>query len=327
MDTILLSSTATSHTQVEPHHESTTSSVNFVLEVESEKNNQTTATSLWHLLRDSRSHLTNPVIQPVNKLITQGEMADDPSYDPNQVRVIDIIVFTFLFAIAAPANFKIIKCLIWTQNSTKLYKKSRHHFLLLNLAIADAIVLFIMIPAEVGWRVTASWKAGNIGCKIFGFVRVFGLYASSMILICISIDRYYAVVQPFKYGSAATRISRLLKASWLLSVILSIPQVNTNPVEPVAFGYFLSYLLAIRFLYTRILPVHLFHVCITFTLLRIRILALFITRLPLLLFSRESCVYHLERTLAVTCDLQLTTNTTLSLSLSRGTSSAPCKVN
>lgn len=157
---------------------------------------------------------------------SQGEMADDEKVDPEKIRVLDIVVYTFLFAIGAPANFKIIKCLVWTQNSVKLYRKSRHHFLLFNLAVADAIVLFIVLPTEVFWRVTASWRAGNIGCKLFQFFRVFGLYASSMILICISLDRYYAVVQPFKYSSAANRISRLLKASWILSAIFSFPQVN-----------------------------------------------------------------------------------------------------
>ena len=52
-----------------------------------------------------------------------------------------------------------------------------------------------MIPTEVGWRLTSEWKAGDIGCRSFQFIRVFGLYASSMVLIVISIDRYYAVVQ------------------------------------------------------------------------------------------------------------------------------------
>lgn len=163
-----------------------------------------------------------------HRIYSQGEMADDEKVDPTKIRVLDIVVYTFLFAIGAPANYKIIKCLIWTSNSVKLYRKSRHHFLLLNLAIADAIVLFIVLPTEVLWRVTASWRAGNIGCKLFQFFRVFGLYASSMILICISLDRYYAVVQPFKYGSAANRISRLLKASWILSAIFSAPQVSLS---------------------------------------------------------------------------------------------------
>lgn len=215
LSTLPLTSTSTVTTRSKIEEKSTE------LFVSASSSSSSQITNSWQILFPSSSHLS----KNYTKNITQGQMADDPNVDPEQVKIVDIVVYTFLFAIAAPANFKIIKCLIWTNNSTKLYRKSRHHFLLLNLAIADAIVLFIMLPTEVGWRVTASWWAGNVGCKIFQFFRVFGLYASSMILICISIDRYYAVVQPFKYGSAAKRISRLLKASWFLSVVLSIPQV------------------------------------------------------------------------------------------------------
>lgn len=156
--------------------------------------------------------------------LTESEMADDPSIDLKQVPLMNILVYTFMFTVGAPKNFQVIRCLLCNKN--KLYSKSRHHLLLLNLAIADAIVLFIMIPGEIGWRITSDWRAGNVGCKTFQFIRVFGLYASSMVLICISVDRYYAVVKPFRYGSMSSRISKLLKVSWFISFLISTPQVS-----------------------------------------------------------------------------------------------------
>ena len=156
--------------------------------------------------------------------LSESEMADDPSIDLKKVPLMEILIYTFMFAIGAPKNFQVVRCLLCNKN--KLYSKSRHHLLLLNLALADSIVLFVMIPGEIGWRLTSDWRAGNAGCKAFQFLRVFGLYASSMILICISIDRYYAVVQPFRYSFLSSRISNLLKISWLLSFLLSTPQVS-----------------------------------------------------------------------------------------------------
>jgi gonadotropin-releasing hormone receptor len=159
-----------------------------------------------------------------NSSMSESEMADDPSIDVRQKLVMTIFILTMILAVGGPKNFQVVRCLLCNKN--KLYTKSRHHLLLLNLAIADSIVLFLMIPCEIGWRMTSDWRAGNYGCKIFQFIRVFGLYASSMVLICISIDRYYAVVKPFRYGSMSSRISKLLKISWLLSFLISTPQVR-----------------------------------------------------------------------------------------------------
>lgn len=46
-----------------------------------------------------------------------------------------------------------------------------------------------MMPLEIGWAITVSWKAGDLMCRIMAFFRVFGLYLSSFILVCISMDR------------------------------------------------------------------------------------------------------------------------------------------
>lgn len=47
-----------------------------------------------------------------------------------------------------------------------------------------------MMPLEIGWSATVSWRAGDEMCRIMAFFRVFGLFLSSFILVCISIDRY-----------------------------------------------------------------------------------------------------------------------------------------
>lgn len=142
--------------------------------------------------------------------------------DLTNIRLIDICVYSFFFLIGGPANTRVLSILL----RNNLYAKTRHHMLLLNLAIADTIVCLLMLPTEVGWRLTSEWKAGDVGCRSFAFIRVFGLYASSMVLIVISIDRYYAVVQPFTYSLIGSRINKMLVTAWLMAILLSLPQVK-----------------------------------------------------------------------------------------------------
>ncbi len=93
------------------------------------------------------------------------------------------------------------------------------------------------MPLEIIWAITDSWLAGDIMCKLMMFLRTFGLYLSSFIIITITIDRYYAICKPMEFDFAYRLCKTLLTLSWIMSVFSSIPQVFvfevlTHPKDP-----------------------------------------------------------------------------------------------
>ena len=96
----------------------------------------------------------------------------------------------------------------------------------MHLSIADLFVTFVMIPMEIGWHATVEWIAGDTACRIFMFLRLFGFYLSSFILITISLDRYFAITQPMNITEAGRRARRMLYVAWALSACSSVPQVR-----------------------------------------------------------------------------------------------------
>lgn len=68
--------------------------------------------------------------------------------------------------------------------------------MVVHLTIADLIVSFVVMPLEIGWRISVQWVAGNLACKMLMFIRAFAFYLSSMTLVCLSLDRYLAIAQP-----------------------------------------------------------------------------------------------------------------------------------
>lgn len=187
-----------------------------------------------HLINASLNEFSFPPLDlSINSSFPPFNSTQTPTMSPQEYenyirslytpRYVDIIANILLFLIGAPANFKVMLLLL----SNKLYANSRHHYLLFNLAIADCIVLFIMVPGEVLKLSFVTWRSNNLTCKIFQFFRVFGLYESSFVIVCISIDRYFAVVKPFKYQAMDRTIKLMIHSSWILSFIVSLPQVTS----------------------------------------------------------------------------------------------------
>lgn len=123
--------------------------------------------------------------------INATELPASLGFDQNAMK--DIIAYSVLFVIAAVGNLTVFFTLFRNR-----HWKSRVNLMIMHLAAADLMVTFIMIPLEVGWRITTQWVAGNPACKVFQFLRAFGLYLSSMVLVCISLDRYFAILHPLR---------------------------------------------------------------------------------------------------------------------------------
>jgi len=139
----------------------------------------------------------------------------------NTGALVAIVVYSCLFAVAAVGNVTVFVTLYRNR-----HRKSRINLMIMHLAIADMVVTFVMIPLEVGWRATTQWLAGNAACKVLLFLRAFGLYLSSMVLVCVSLDRYFAILYPLRVNDARRRGKLMLIAAWLVSIVCSLPQVS-----------------------------------------------------------------------------------------------------
>ncbi|CAG4935058.1 unnamed protein product [Colias eurytheme] len=158
--------------------------------------------------------------------------------DPEQETVLTsdqgfvVGIYSALFLVGAAGNIAVFIALIRSRR-----RKSRVNLLMTHLVIADLIVTFIVIPLEIGWRTTNAWLAGNWACKFFLVLRAFGLYLSSNVLVCISLDRFFAVLYPLRLAIARKRSKTMLSVAWVVALLCSVPQslvfrVMRHPTVP-----------------------------------------------------------------------------------------------
>eukprot|EP00075_Anas_platyrhynchos_P028471 XP_027317724.1 C-X-C chemokine receptor type 2-like [Anas platyrhynchos] len=93
---------------------------------------------------------------------------------------------------------------------------------LLNLAVAD-LLFALTLPLWAAYR-AHEWVFGTVLCKAISVLQEANFYSGILLLACISVDRYLAIVYATR---AATEKRHWVKfvclAIWLFSVLLSLP--------------------------------------------------------------------------------------------------------
>ncbi|XP_049876641.1 adipokinetic hormone/corazonin-related peptide receptor variant I [Pectinophora gossypiella] len=138
----------------------------------------------------------------------------------NHGHMVSITVYSVLMVISATGNITVLSQLVKRRRAKRA---SRLDVLLMHLAVADLMVTFLMMPLEIAWAGTVQWLAGDLMCRLMMFTRTFGLYLSSFVLICIAIDRYYAILKPLNVTWEA-RVRRALTVAWVCAGLASLPQ-------------------------------------------------------------------------------------------------------
>ncbi|XP_061462695.1 gonadotropin-releasing hormone II receptor-like [Rhineura floridana] len=125
-----------------------------------------------------------------------------------------------LFVSSACFNITVL----WTV--TQKYQRRPHlRILLMNLAIADLLVTFVVMPLDAAWNVTVQWYAGDLACRFLMFLKLVAMYASAFVTVVISLDRRAAILHPLSVGEAKRKNKVMLCVAWALSFVLALPQM------------------------------------------------------------------------------------------------------
>ncbi|KAM7363508.1 octopamine beta1 receptor isoform 2-T2 [Cochliomyia hominivorax] len=97
------------------------------------------------------------------------------------------------------------------------------NYFVVSLAVADMLVALCAMTFNASVEISGKWMFGSIMCDMWNSFDVYFSTASIMHLCCISVDRYYAIVQPLDYPLIMThrRVFIMLIIVWLAPALLS----------------------------------------------------------------------------------------------------------
>ena len=108
-----------------------------------------------------------------------------------------------------------------------ILEKNLHNvanYLMLSLAVADLLVAALVMPLAAVNEVSREWFLGAEICDMWISFDVLCCTSSILHLVCIALDRYWAVTRvDYIANRSGARIILMLVLCWVISVCISIP--------------------------------------------------------------------------------------------------------
>lgn len=97
------------------------------------------------------------------------------------------------------------------------------NYFVVSLALADMLVAIFAMTFNASVELSGRWLFGYYMCDVWNSLDVFFSTVSILHLCCISVDRYYAIVQPLDYPLIMTnlRLSTMLSVVWCSPTVMS----------------------------------------------------------------------------------------------------------
>ncbi|CAG9766133.1 unnamed protein product [Ceutorhynchus assimilis] len=106
------------------------------------------------------------------------------------------------------------------------------NYFIVNLAVADALVILFCLPFSVVWDVTSTWWFGTAMCKIVSNIQNVSVTVSILTLTFISIDRWYAICYPLAFRSTTGKAKTAIGIIWVIAFVCEIPETIYLVAEP-----------------------------------------------------------------------------------------------
>ncbi|XP_078506870.1 neuromedin-U receptor 2 [Lissotriton helveticus] len=137
-------------------------------------------------------------------------------------------VYAMIFLVGVSGN--LLVCLVILRHRNM---KTPTNYYLFSLAVSDLLVLLFGMPLEV-YEMWSNYPFlfGAVGCYFRTGLFETVCCASILSVTTVSIERYIAIVHPFraKLESTRRRALRILVVLWVFSVLFSVPNTSTHGI-------------------------------------------------------------------------------------------------
>ncbi|XP_035890798.1 neuropeptide SIFamide receptor-like isoform X4 [Anopheles stephensi] len=97
------------------------------------------------------------------------------------------------------------------------------NFFIVNLALADVLVIVFCLPATLMSNIFVPWMLGWLMCKTVPYIQGVSVAASVYSLIAVSLDRFLAIWWPLKLQITKRRARFMIVCIWIIALGSTVP--------------------------------------------------------------------------------------------------------
>ncbi|XP_047360234.1 neuropeptide SIFamide receptor-like [Vespa velutina] len=97
------------------------------------------------------------------------------------------------------------------------------NFFIVNLAVADVLVIVFCLPATLMSNIFVPWILGWFMCKAVAYIQGVSVAASVYSLVAVSLDRFLAIWWPLKCQITKRRARMMIVVIWFIALTITSP--------------------------------------------------------------------------------------------------------
>ncbi|XP_029007505.1 oxytocin receptor [Betta splendens] len=154
-----------------------------------------------------------------SNLTVDSALFGDVPRDERLARM-EITLLSIIFVTAGILNFGLLLAL-WKRRK----HLSRMRVFVFHLCVADLVVTFFQVCPQLMWDITDRFIGPDILCRAVKYLQVVGMFASTYMIVVMTLDRYQAICNPMvTFQRRRARWNGPVCAAWCVSLVGSLPQ-------------------------------------------------------------------------------------------------------
>uniref|UniRef100_A0A8C9S4Z1 Oxytocin receptor a n=1 Tax=Scleropages formosus TaxID=113540 RepID=A0A8C9S4Z1_SCLFO len=149
-----------------------------------------------------------------------------------EVAKVEVTVLALVLVLALAGNL----CVLLAIHRSK-HSQSRMYYFMKHLSVADLVVAVFQVLPQLIWDITFRFYGPDVLCRLVKYAQVVGMFASTYMLVLMSVDRCLAICQPLR-ALRKTKDRVYVLATWALSLLFSLPQVHIFSLKEVEPGVY-----------------------------------------------------------------------------------------
>ncbi|KAA8593505.1 oxytocin receptor [Etheostoma spectabile] len=156
----------------------------------------------------------------ISNFTLENALSGDEPRDERLAHV-EIALLSIIFITAGILNFGVL-LVLWKRRR----QLSRMRVFVFHLCVADLVVTFFQVCPQLMWDITDRFIGPDLLCRVVKYLQVVGMFASTYMIVVMTIDRYQAICKPMvTFQRRRARWNGAVCATWCVAFIGSLPQI------------------------------------------------------------------------------------------------------